>query len=123
MDMDHDETHRAIGRLRRATDDVLSGQDKAIADLIANKLRQCDAFKFAKQRMTPPIWCEEGHARDYALMLEAWSSRAGAMPAPRPLTLPPLHYATPEQAFVQFMGAFGETKRLVLNYRPAMQSL
>lgn len=88
-----------------------------ISKAIAERLNQYNAATFGTKRQDKPMWCKDGKARDYALMIEAWDKRRGQMPEPSPLVLPALSYATPQDAFKQFMAAFpndGNIARTVL---------
>ncbi len=88
---------------RRPTD-TFAGVQSAIK----SRLAQCDTFTtFGRKRTEPPIWCNDGPARELLLMQRAWVERKGQMPEPRPLVLEPLRYDSPEQAFAQFMRQFG----------------
>lgn len=97
--------------------DKLTGQDAALARVVSQRLAQCNVFDFAGKRTAKPVWCQEGKARDFALMHQAWAERGGQMPAPRPLVLPPLPFVSAEKSFDQFMralGADGDTLRVTL---------
>lgn len=93
---------------------------KGLLNSIEGRLNKCNvnmAVTFARARDNAPMWCEDSPARDLLLMQKAWSERNGAMPDPRALVLPPMHYSTPENAFKQFMQTMGtdeNTARIVL---------
>lgn len=88
--------------------DKLTGQDAALARVVSEKLRQCDAFTFAGKRKAKPVWCD-GTAKAHLETLAAAMDGSAPMPAPRSLGIPLLRPGLREADYLRaFMAEFGK---------------